>query len=105
MKLSKTAKRLLLLIDSNTIIDPETGRLIRYWVPSHSVIGDWCEHLGEYVFVGGAGDARCLISLCDKGLIKEQPVQKYSYSITEEGRMVVDNILSGMGLQRKPYQN
>jgi len=76
MKLSDRAKELLLLVDKATDRDWDTGAIKRYFIP---LVRD---------NVSGPGDARCLKSLEDKGLIEPMKLVAYSYAITEAGRLI-----------------
>lgn len=67
MVLSKRAIELLQLIDSRTKPD-------RFFVPLRDDP------------VGGAGDAKCLLSLEAKGLIERKHPQQYWYAITDKGQ-------------------
>ena len=84
MELSNRANELLLVIDKATDRDFDSKTISRYWVP-----------LGRgQDSIWGAGDARCLRSLESKGLIERMPVgsRGYSYAITEEGRLIAQEI-------------
>ena len=80
MKLSCRAKELLLLIDHKTDRDFSSKTIDRYYIP---IGGDG---------VWGAGDANCLRGLERKGLIERMPVGDYSYAITEEGRLIAQEV-------------
>ena len=79
MKLSDRAKELLIIIEKATDKDT-SGQVVRYFVPTINSN------------VSGAGDARCLRSLEDKGLIKRMTATSYSYAITEEGELITQTL-------------
>lgn len=80
MKLSDRARELLLIIDRKTDRDFLNKTIDRYYCPM------------TYGGVSGAGDANCLRGLERKGLIERMPVGDYSYAITEEGRLIAQEI-------------
>lgn len=100
IKLSGRAWTLLLLIDSHCTPDG------RFWVPS--AYPEFCEYLHRYleneVSVSGAGDAKILKSLEAKGLIEPRKVSRYSYAITEEGRMLIETSLDNGSIPIKLNQ-
>lgn len=105
-RLSDRAKVLLVLISERTEVENgDFSNPTRFFVPPDGYKtahlktvwlrkGSGCSNGHNTIFIDGSGDASTLRSLERKGLTLPHHVVAYAYSVTEEGRVEAERILS-----------